>query len=242
MWLVLASPHDAAARWACEGLRRRGLAPVLWVDGEALANAAWSHALDDDGVDCVARLPDGQTLDGRALRGVLNRLDPMPQGPLRQAHAEDRDYAQQELFALLLSWLHALPAPLLNRATPHGLAGAWRHASEWALLAGRAGLPAAHAMSCRDEPALPRAQDAATTRAIVLDGAVHGPALPPAVREALVRLSELAETPLLGVELRHDGEWRFVGASACPDLRLGGEPLLDALARALGAPEEGATP
>src|SRR5262245_39541024 len=52
-----------------------------------------------------------------------------------------REYASQELAAFCLSWLYALPSPVINRATPQGLAGQWRHRSEWLWLAAHAGLP-----------------------------------------------------------------------------------------------------
>lgn len=59
---------------------------------------------------------------------------------------------------------------------------------------------------------------------------------------ACVRLAAAAGASLLGVDLvaavgGRDGDnaggWMFAGASAMPDLRLGGEPALDALARRL---------
>ncbi len=51
-----------------------------------------------------------------------------------------------------------------------------------------------------------------------------------------LRLSAAAHAPLLGidlVELRHDA-WCFVAAHRRPDLKPGGQPVLDAIARALG--------
>lgn len=66
-----------------------------------------------------------------------------------------------------------------------------------------------------------------------------GPALPRETRESCLRLAQLAETRLLGIELVSDtssNSWTFAGATPMPDLRIGGEALLDALAAELYKP------
>ena len=75
-----------------------------------------------------------------ASAAILNRLIAPPETLVAQSVPGDREYAHQELTALYLSWLNAIPAPVLNRPTPQGLAGRWRHASEWAVAADEAGL------------------------------------------------------------------------------------------------------
>lgn len=243
MWLVVGSPQDAAALWACEGLRARGLDPVEWVDGEALAGArTWRHTLDDGACTSEIRLDDGRTLRDGAIRGVLNRMQGVPPGALQVAHRDDRDYAQQELFALMLSWMHALPATVVNRPTPQGLAGGWRHACEWVRLAGQAGLPStAWRMGSRDAGEAPGATPGTNAAAqpdeyaILLDGRAFGPELPEAFRGGLMRLATLVDTPLLGIGVTRgaEREWLFAGATPLPDLRVGGEAFLDALAECL---------
>jgi hypothetical protein len=66
---------------------------------------------------------------------------------------------------------------------------------------------------------------------LVLAGHVVGEAAPPAVQAGCRRLAHLVCTPLLGVDFTagEAGPWTFVGATPAPDLRLGGEPLLDVL-------------
>ena len=46
MWLVLCPSSDVAGRWAFEGLRARGLAPIELVTSESLAYARWDHRVD----------------------------------------------------------------------------------------------------------------------------------------------------------------------------------------------------
>ena len=77
-----------------------------------------------------------------------------------------------------------------------------------------------------------------TVMVITLGNQVFGPTLPPHISDSCQALARLAQTPLLGIELTvgqsDDGaRWTFAGATPMPDLRLGGEPLLNELARQL---------
>jgi hypothetical protein len=235
MWLVVCPAADLSALWAYRGLRARGLEPLELVAAEVLAHALrWDHRLGTTGTTIEIELADGRRISGDQVRGTLNRLVHVPADGVVAAHSDDRDFAAQELNALYLSWLSALPGPMLNRPTPQGLCGAWRHLSEWTWLAARAGLTVA---PCRLDSADPHsssgaASTAGSRQAIVVAGRVCGPALPPAAEAGSRRLAALAETPLLGVDFAAtaDGQWTFVGATPVPDLRRGGEALLAALA------------
>ncbi|HEX2079627.1 MAG TPA: hypothetical protein VHG08_18010 [Longimicrobium sp.] len=233
MYLVLGSRADASARWAWRGLADRGLEPLEWIDAESLAGARWEHRVGTDGTDVEITLADGRAVRAAGVRGVLNRLAAVP-GP-DVAHPEDREYARQELAAFHLSWLHALPAPMLGRPAPYGLCGAWRHASEWASLAAWAGLatPAHHVGSDGPSPAPAGAGPARTV--YVVAGEVAGRNVPAEVAEGCRRLAEMADATLLGIGFTVDdgGAWTFAGATPLPDLVPGGDALLDAIARAL---------
>jgi hypothetical protein len=243
MWLILCSAHDAQARWAYEGLRARGLAPLELVTAESLAyGLGWEHRIEGDAATARVRLRDGRALSHDGVRGVLNRLTYVPTNHL--AMTPDHDYISQEFTAFFMSWLHALPRPVLNPTTGQGLCGSWRHPSEWVLLAARAGLPAPDyrqsSADAFDEARAERSIFPAGTplrRAIVVGPrVVGGPDTPPAeIAEGCLRLAGLAGVPLLGVDFAADGagEWTFAGASPLPELIPGGEPLLDALADAL---------
>jgi hypothetical protein len=244
MWLVLSAASDAAARWACQGLKARGLEPLEWISQEALAEASrWEHRLGAQGTGLAIGLADGRCIRDSALRGVLNRLTSVPEAMLVDAHAQDRDYAAQEMSAFFLSWLHGLPGSVLNRASPAGLGGAWRHASQWFWLATQAGLPAppyrqasqgdaAYHVEWDSRRSRP-AED--TTTVFVVHGRVVATSVPESVQRGCQRLAELSATELLGIDLAISptGLWTFAGASPCPDLRRGGEALLDTLAEAL---------
>jgi len=239
MWLVLCETHDAAAAWAHSSLRARGLAPLEILSAEQLALSEFQeHRLEAARTTLRFRTEGGLQVDGQRLRGIVNRLWTVPTGHWRQASQADQGYVQQELFAFFLSWLHALPCPVLNRPTPQGLCGQWRQESEWAWLARQAGLPVApYRQTSRDSVDESRGErrlvpaGALVQTAIVVGGRVVGAAVPPEIAAGCVRLSQLARTALLGVDLigSAGAGWRFAGASPTPDLRLGGEPLVDAL-------------
>ena len=101
----------------------------------------WEHRVDEQGASIDITLADGRHIRNDAIQGVLNRLVCVPFEPLRLAHPADREYASQELTAFCLSWLYALSSLVINRAAPQGLAGQWRHRSEWLWLAAHVGLP-----------------------------------------------------------------------------------------------------
>jgi hypothetical protein len=234
MWLVLCERGDPSAAWARNGLAARGLAPVELVVAESLSYAPlWVHHLSDDAVGGEVRLADGRTIASGDVRGVLNRLVAPPVGHLAGAAPGDRDYAAQELFALMLSWLEAFECPVLNRATPNGLSGPWLERSEWCVLAERAGLPVAPYTAASSDSNGSNGFGPVEPPAIVLSvaGTVIGDA-PGEVAEGARRLGELAGAELLELEFSVDAEgaWAFAGASAMPDLIAGGEQLLDRLA------------
>ena len=232
MWLVLCDPGDAAALWAYVGLRARGLTALELVTPQALVCSLRSvHRVRPTGASFEIALADGRTLDSAKLRGVLNRLSNLPLDHLTIAPEAEARYAIEEMHALVLSLMASISSISLNRPSPRGLGGAWRPQAEWTLLAARAGLaaPALRLSSSRGvwvaEPALPR------QTAIVLGKEVFGAELPAGLAQACVRLAQLSDTELIGIDLhrRSDGTLWFSGASALPDLRIGGGPLLDHL-------------
>ena len=247
MWLVLCERGDLAALWASRGLAARGLEPLEVVSADALAYALrWEHRLDSAGASVEVRLADGRTIGGGRVRGVLNRLVSLPDGHLAAAAPPDREYARQELSAFFLSWLNALPAPVLNRPTPHGLSGPWLRLSEWLALAHEAGLPTPAVRWGSSDGYDESRPERAPVRpplvsVVVVDGGVVGRPVPPAVAAGCRRLAKLSGTDVLGVELGTGSarRWTFAAATPLPDLRVGGGRLLDRLAAALARSHEG---
>ncbi len=236
MWIVFCSGEDVSALWAYQELRARGLQPLELVTAEMLSyRVRWDHRVGASGASISITLADGRVIRNDSVRGTLNRLTHVPLKHL--AGTPDYDYVTQEYTAFFMSWLFALPQPVLNRADAQGLCGAWRHISEWLSLANGAGLPTpAYRQTSHDQIdetlQLRRLypMGTPTTSAIVVGREVVGPSLPPEIRAGCLRLAHLSQTPLLGVEfVTVANSWTFAGATPMPDLRLGGEPLIDAL-------------
>jgi hypothetical protein len=146
--------------------------------------------------------------------------------------------------AFHMSWLHALPGPVLNRPTPQGLCGRWRHVSEWVWLAGQAGLlTPLYKQTGYDilekgfQMLAPPGQ--VVKNVIVVNHNIFGPSVPEDIAEGCHRLAELCETNLLGVDFYAGpgDQWIFAGATPMPDLRIGGWPLLQGLAEILSRGE-----
>lgn len=241
VWVVLCHTSDSAAIWAYEGLRARGLEPIELLTAEVLAfSLCWELRLGVDGNRVRVRLPDGREVRSEKVRGVINRIVTVPGGQLQVANPADAEYAHQELYAFFAGWLRSLPRPLLNPPSPQGLSGRWRHVSEWAWLAGQAGLPtpacvhtARHSLGLVRPEVLTRLTPLSEPSRLVfvVEDRVVGAGVPEDIEAGCKRLAILSSTPLLGIEFvaGAEGPWTFTGASVTPDLRSGGEPLLGVL-------------
>ena len=236
--VVLCEAHDIPALWAASGLQRRGI-DVDVIASTMLADALlWEHRVGVD-VGIEIQLADGRRLSSGLPVGVINRLQFVPTSRLDAVGGPDRDYAVQEMQALFLSFLEALGGTVVNRPSPQGLGGAWLHVSEWAALAGQAGLPFAPYRQSSANPVDWMVPAAVEATAFVVGGQVLAP---PCVERGIdgftvkaKELAHLAGQSLLGIELAGwgSGVWHVVSASATPDLSQGGEPLIDALAEVL---------
>lgn len=241
MWLVLCSSSDNSGLWVYQGLRQLGVGPMELVLSESLASGSrWEHRLDGSATQLRVTLPDGRTLCSSRIRGAINRVVAPAPGIDRQAAVSDREYAQAELHAFYLSWLHGLPGVVINRPGPVGLCGPWYHISEWVSRASRAGLKApvyrqsAHdAAACGYTSLAP--EGATTINLIAFRGEVYGGRVDEPVARSCARLAQEARTELLGIELyaSQNGEWTFSSATPYPSLSVGGMPLLRSLAEAL---------
>jgi hypothetical protein len=246
-WLVLCDNNDLSALGAYQKLRDCGLEPLELIGGRELIFAVdWEHRLNGSTIYTSITLGDGRQLQSDALKGVLNRISYLPIGHWHAADQADKDYVRSEWSAFFLSWLSALPCPVINRPTPLGLFGRWRHESEWIWLAIRAGLPVpTYRQSSYDRVRTELGEGRLTTNnkvhcsVVVFNGRVYGSDaggdIPDDIAGGCVRLAERASTELLGIQFSNsekDG-LSFLGATPFPDLRTGGMPLIEALAEAM---------
>jgi hypothetical protein len=240
MFLVLCHDYDEAARWVSGELRAAGLGPLELVTDRELERApVWNHRLGAEGIGLTIELDDGRVLRHDQVRGVLNRLIAAPGALIGLADPADRDYAAAEMAAFYMSWLAGL-ANVINRSTPQGICGSWRHSSEWAVLAARAGLAVPPYRQTDSDPERKgygglAPPEAAIAKIIVLRGELYGAVVPDGVGAACRRLAQGSLTELLGIDLFEDegGTLTFAHATPWPDLRPGGVSFVDALCQAL---------
>lgn len=229
--LLLSDGHDRGAPWLVDELRARGVAIEHVTADELLGARRLEHRVGADGVQLEIELADDRTISSEELGVVVNRLVgvPLEDLPVRE---HDREYARAELYALWLSCLEGLPCPVLNPPTVTALSGIWLGTAEWALRAGRAGLPVAPVMLCGAPDGAP---DPPSLVVLVACDAVFGPPAAAALADRCLGLARDVGADLL--ELRFDadpdGEPWLVGASTLADLRRGGAALADHLAREL---------
>ena len=239
MRLHLCHSADVGALAVQPFLRER-LPDLRLVTAEEISSASkWEHRLDSHGaVVTRAVLPDGSGIDGECIDGVLNRLmSPCPVHVLQSTSA-DREYALGEYTAFFLSWLNGLRCPVIGRATPQGLCGRWRQPLEWVVIAQRSGMEAR--VEAFDESWTGLASPGAGLQmpgvtVIVAFGKVFSMLdIPSAVSHACQRFAVAADCDILGLEFATGRGWGpLVGVTPVPDLRLGGELLLDAIAGVL---------
>lgn len=111
----------------------------LVLTNELLAAPHWCHKVGNNRVETEIRLADGRVLQSDRIDCVFNRVR-----YLYATHFMDRadqEYATMEWTALLLSWLHSLPCPVVNNVQPVSLGAQHRDRLVWLALAARAGLP-----------------------------------------------------------------------------------------------------
>src|SRR3982751_5962990 len=205
MWLIACHPGDDAALWLARGLSNRGLDPVEVVSAESLAySTSTEHRLGAGGPSVRIEVEGGRTIAGDRVWGMLNRLVHPPTGHLGVSREEEREYAMQEVSALFLSWLTAMPAPVLNRPVPFGLSGPSLDRLQWNALAARVGLPVPSLRVPAAENRNGAAAAIPNCNVVVACGELFGASLPDQASDSCLRLAERSGADILGVKVRRD--------------------------------------
>lgn len=194
---------------------------------------SWVHKVGAGGASVEVHLGDGRRLGTGGVRAVLNRLALPPLGLVSAAEPVDAPYAQSELTAFTVSWLHSLAPVIANEPTPQGLCGRWRPPLHWRVLGLRAGLPVAPLHVTNTERYREEDGAAVSTTILAIGGELLESSAPDAIRQATHRLAVLSKTAILG--LRFAGVdparcgWRLLDATPQPDLSAAGEAGIVAL-------------
>ncbi len=223
MYAVLCDPTDGSAIWAADRLRiRLGDVRLVHIDAFGLSTRL-TLSLDEGRETASALLPDGSEFGPGTVGALLNRATRPPCAAVGRA---DAAYAAEEMMAITLAFLAAFGRAAVNQPHPAALAGREPGTAGWLKLAVIAGLSAWPWRMNEDGFApLP----SAASQVLVIGDAVFG--CPQDLAPRAVALARLAGLDLLGINLAPDG--RAVGATAVPDLSIGGEAGADALAALL---------
>ena len=140
--LILADVAADATAVRLSVLANQTMAATLVAPVELALAEHWVHRVQGRGhaVRTTVTTRAGITIDSDEIVGVFNRLWTVPLVVRAPSRAEDREYAQAEWQALVVSWLAGLRCPVINPATPHALCGSPLTALRWHVLAHRAGL------------------------------------------------------------------------------------------------------
>lgn len=141
-YLVLAHPGDTGAVQVAAALEQRhGTGHVELVSATALARANWTHRQGASGTTSRVDLKDGRSLTHDEFALVFNRLRAVFPYRFTVADEADRQYAQSETNALVLSWLSSFVCPVVPAPAPPALSPMLPSLPELFVEAGRAELP-----------------------------------------------------------------------------------------------------
>ena len=249
-YLVLAEDADEVAQWAWEGLQRRLGGEVALVTPADLAFAhELTYSWDGRSERSSIRLDDGRTIDGAGVRGVLNRFSTVYTAHWRRLGQQDAGYAESEIHAAVLVWLASLGDVVTNPPTPYWLGGPYLRPQVWRAHAALLGIPVAPVRESAgtlardpdeidvqrqyvDEGLADTLGTLTSLRQVVVhrDGAYGDPS--PELAAWGRALAAQVGVPLLGLDVgrTHDGAELLADVTVQPDLRLGGEALLDSIA------------
>ena len=233
-WLAIASPGDLAGLWAIQRLAASVRNHLVMVTPAQLALAPrWEHRVGRQTLTSI-RLANGVELRSEEICAVFNRLEHVEAPHWRNATANERQYVDQELQALVLSWLAGFRCPVVNSPTATGLAGPVWHTSLWRRKAAQLGLATLTYAENSEVGEIRPAPCAAQMQVLVVGDIVLGNA-PVGVRDAARRLAATAGVVLMSAHFTIDahGTPLFSSADLYPDLRPWGDPAVAALARAL---------
>jgi hypothetical protein len=142
-FLILAHQGDATATQVAARLsqRHRPEDTRLVSMEEIVFAPRWSHTLNGAKAKAALTLHDGTEIRNDQIGVVFNRLQYLDMPHFATSDKADREYAVMEMFALFLSWLKAVPCPIINPISSQNLAGPIHSSLAWQQLAGQAGLP-----------------------------------------------------------------------------------------------------
>jgi hypothetical protein len=143
--VILAHSGDtSAAAIAARVSAALGPKAVTVLRPEQLGLATWSHrVISTGGATTELRWASGRHLRSSQIACLLNRMAYVPTPRFSKAPRKDREYADAELQALVVSWLAGLGTAAINPVNSRAQARGTLSGRGWLALAAAQGLPVA---------------------------------------------------------------------------------------------------
>ena len=140
MVCILLNSDDASGKWLAHSLKQVSDKPIKMISAEELVYAQdFTCGFRNGQAFFSITLHSGFCFRCDTTNTVINRINYLNLQHLSQFKEEDRDYVRSELQAIFTFLFDALPNNLFNQSSGRGLCGALRSATEWKLLAIKAG-------------------------------------------------------------------------------------------------------
>ncbi len=223
--LICASADYSALQLSCRLNSQSKAAVEVVTCEEVVYSPKFTHLLSTTSTDCPVHITRLDSQNALEISGIINRFGVPPRDHLLTLAEGDRDYAFQELFSALASWLSAIQCPVLNRPTAVSLSGPTYSPTAWGQMAVDAGLVPelkAFELDLPDSTANPTA-----LRVIVFNGRIYGISNSHRFANACLRLSEKIGAALLEIRFSQSEhkDVEFSTATTLVDFSIGGEEL-----------------
>ena len=226
--------------------RRLGGHRVSLLGSLELATATWEHRIEGGRASTRLTLGPDRIIETDQVGAVLNLVRSLPAlGLADGASARDRAYADVEMQALFVSFLHSFRCPVINGVDGQGPLGMWSN-HQWSALAHRCGL-STRPESLRVGTRLVDQRDSTPVTglgaSVVVIGTTVVGDVPESLKDQCRELASLAGCELVGMTFEWAGGPQLVMVDPFPVLSGEvAEAVADALCDHVGQSTQGALP
>ncbi|MEP3839140.1 MAG: hypothetical protein ABJM36_15965 [Algibacter sp.] len=219
MNVILSHPQDTDAIWLYLELQKNHVEIELVSPEELLMAEEWTQNINNDDDQFYIKTKKGLEITHNNLNFLFNRTQIAIAPVWDKAQETERQYVQSEMNALMMSWLAQVnnKGRIYNPGKGYSLCGVYWSRQQWANAAYKAGFS-----SVSSENNLNVNQESV----LVIGKKVISNCCNKQLVENCVKLSLLAQTPLLEIYINKDDENQFVSANTYPALSKYGDKLI----------------
>lgn len=224
MNVIFCHSYDQDAIWLYLELKKQGEPVHLLAPEQVLMAREWTQHLSDGDDGFVVTIHNGITIRSGEVDFFFNRAQYADAPVWQRAPIVEREYVRAEMTAMLMSWLHQIQQECLMINPPFGqsFCGAGWNDTQWAKAAFEAGFQNIMSENPYNE----------SEKILVVGSEVISGAKSRAVTTHCTRLAEIAQSPLIEVIVRDNGN-TFVSATTKPAFRTYGNKFLSLLQKHL---------